>query len=667
MSYRKMFYTPAIILSVVTSIFPHFIPMMEGPIASACHLDIRMTVTTFDTITTALIQSWIPMLERTMTDASSNYLFDGPNDNQIEMTVTPTVKSGDERLPNGAVRGLVFSDRNGDETQDDGPGLPEEGLSGVIITLLTPDGTVVETTTTDADGNYEFPIVAHGSYVVREMDPTGFTSTTNNQVAIFVPTDDVGIANFGDQQSGTVGGVVFDDINGNGDTDSGENGFPNVTAELVDLDGNVVDTATTDENGNYEFPNVEPGPYTVVIIDPSITTTSPGTVSISIPQGGSTSVNVGGIPIGQVRGVVFNDKNGDGDQDPNEDGLNNVTIELVNANYNAIDITTTSTDGSYAFPSVEPGAYRVRETNPAGFSDTTKNTVPVSVPPGGSGFVNFGDQQAGTVSGVVFNDPNGDGNQQPNENGLSEVTIELVDPTRTVVAMLTTEPDGSYLFTNVTPGPYTVRETDPLGFTSTSSNQIPILIATNGASTANFGDQLIGTVSGVVFNDSNGNGVEDRNEGGFGSVSIRLVNANGNEVATSSTACDGSYLFSSVSPGAYTVHATDPTGYHSTTNNTVPISVLPNSAAIANFGDQQRGSISGVVFNDTDEDSQPDMNESGISGVAIELVDEDGNVVRLNQKNNYTRTREWRGGIRTNHFSKPGKRWKRCSKRSISF
>ncbi|MBV7331613.1 AI-2E family transporter [Chloroflexi bacterium TSY] len=40
---------------------------------------------------------------------------------------------------------------------------------------------------------------------------------------------------------------------------------------------------------------------------------------------------------------------------------------------------------------------------------------------------------------------------------------------------------------------------------------------------------------------------------------------------------------------------------------------------------------------------------------------------RLNQKNNYTRTREWRGGIRTNHFSKPGKRWKRCSKRSISF
>ncbi|MBV7336734.1 hypothetical protein KFU94_52585 [Chloroflexi bacterium TSY] len=44
-----------------------------------------------------------------------------------------------------------------------------------------------------------------------------------------------------------------------------------------------------------------------------------------------------------------------------------------------------------------------------------------------------------------------------------------------------------------------------------------------------------------------------------------------------------------------------------------------------------------------------------------------GEWIRLNQKNNYTRTREWRGGIRTNHFSKPGKRWKRCAKRSISF
>ncbi|MBV7328781.1 fibronectin type III domain-containing protein [Chloroflexi bacterium TSY] len=51
----------------------------------------------------------------------------------------------------------------------------------------------------------------------------------------------------------------------------------------------------------------------------------------------------------------------------------------------------------------------------------------------------------------------------------------------------------------------------------------------------------------------------------------------------------------------------------------------------------------------------------------LTLVNLQANHLRLNQKNNYTRTREWRGGIRTNHFSKPGKRWKRCAKRSISF
>ncbi len=44
------------------------------------------------------------------------------------------------------------------------------------------------------------------------------------------------------------------------------------------------------------------------------------------------------------------------------------------------------------------------ETDPSGFVTTTANRVAVSVPPGGSATANFGDQQRGTVSGVVFND-----------------------------------------------------------------------------------------------------------------------------------------------------------------------------------------------------------------------------------------------------------------------
>ncbi|MBV7328547.1 RICIN domain-containing protein [Chloroflexi bacterium TSY] len=95
------------------------------------------------------------------------------------------------------------------------------------------------------------------------------------------------------------------------------------------------------------------------------------------------------------------------------------------------------------------------------------------------------------------------------------------------------------------------------------------------------------------------------------------------------------------------------------------------------------------IWEDKNRNGLQDEDERGISGVTIRLLDAleelvsetksdvdglysftslaPGNYVRLNQKNNYTRTREWRGGIRTNHFSKPGKRWKRCAKRSISF
>jgi len=52
------------------------------------------------------------------------------------------------------------------------------------------------------------------------------------------------------------------------------------------------------------------------------------------------------------------------------------------------------------------------------------------------------------------------------------------------------------------------------------------------------------TISGTVFNDSNGNGHEDRNERGMSGQTVQLVNANGGEiVATTLTNARGQYSF----------------------------------------------------------------------------------------------------------------------------
>ncbi len=109
----------------------------------------------------------------------------------------------------------------------------------------------------------------------------------------------------------------------------------------------------------------------------------------------------------------------------------------------------------------------------------------------------------------------------PGEPGIGGV----LTPTDSVGKSITTTTtaNGSYLFANLTPGTYTVTERDPAGFASTTNNSQSVSVPAGGAATANFGDQQIGTVSGVVFNDLNGNGVQDAGEAGLGGVLINLI------------------------------------------------------------------------------------------------------------------------------------------------
>ncbi|MGT2648884.1 accessory Sec-dependent serine-rich glycoprotein adhesin, partial [Streptococcus uberis] len=70
----------------------------------------------------------------------------------------------------------VWEDTNKDGIQDAG----EPGIPGVTVTLTNPDGTTV-TTTTDADGYYEFTGLNDGdTYTVTFETPAGYVPTTAN-------------------------------------------------------------------------------------------------------------------------------------------------------------------------------------------------------------------------------------------------------------------------------------------------------------------------------------------------------------------------------------------------------------------------------------------------------------------------------------------------------
>ncbi len=76
--------------------------------------------------------------------------------------------------------GSAFSDLNNNQLHDGG----EPTLSGVVINLEAPLGTVIATGVTDVFGQYQFVNLPFGTYWVRALTPTGWYATTPTIVTV---------------------------------------------------------------------------------------------------------------------------------------------------------------------------------------------------------------------------------------------------------------------------------------------------------------------------------------------------------------------------------------------------------------------------------------------------------------------------------------------------
>ena len=146
--------------------------------------------------------------------------------------------------PNGQGTGdvligdLVFLDADNNGAYTAG----EPGMEGVVVQLYS-DLTLVATTTTDENGRYYFGDLPASTYTVRVTAPTGYTNSydpdggTANQSTLTLAAGAVNLAqDFGYRATiaagGTIGNLIFNDINGDGDVDAGETGIANVTVDL---------------------------------------------------------------------------------------------------------------------------------------------------------------------------------------------------------------------------------------------------------------------------------------------------------------------------------------------------------------------------------------------------------------------------------------------------
>ncbi len=238
----------------------------------------------------------------------------------------------------------------------------------------------------------------------------------------------------------------------------------------------------------------------------------------------------------------------------------------------------------------------------------------------------------GTVSGIVFEDVDGDGTRDAGDSGLSGWTVFIdADADGVLDAGERSEvtlADGSYAFSGVRAGTVTVGRVLQDGWATTApadNRQVVQVVAGETAGGASFGSFQLGNISGIKFDDSNGNGQRDSGEAGLAGWTIQLDrNADGSIDATAVTGADGSYSFANLTAGDYRVTEVAQAGWLQTRPSAGSYSVAVTSGLTAggrHFGDVRAASIAGLKFEDVNGNGQRDSGENGLSGWTIFLDD----------------------------------------------
>ncbi|MDO5704783.1 MAG: SdrD B-like domain-containing protein, partial [Paracoccus sp. (in: a-proteobacteria)] len=388
-----------------------------------------------------------------------------------------------------------------------------------------------------------------------------------------------------------------------------------------------------------------------------------------------------GPETGALEGRVFLDQNKDG-LDNSEPGVQGVTVQLLDASGNVVGTTTTGADGSYLFTNLQPGNYTVVfPTTHNGKTLTTQNVgnddtidSDANVVTGSTGAyavvagettsdVDAGLKDPGTASleGRAFQDNNKDGIDN-NEPGIPGQTVQLLDANGNIVAVTTTAADGSYKFTDLDAGTYSVRfPTDADGRVLTAQDvggndtidsdanpstgqtgSYTVAIGQNVKDVdAGYKDPGTASLEGRAFVDANRDGI-DNNEPGVANQTVQLLSAAGVVIATTVTAADGSYKFTNLDAGTYSVRFpttangrvltqqdvggddTVDSDANQTTGRTgtYTVNVGDNVTDVdAGYKDPGTASLGDYVWVDANRNGIQDNGDTGRAGVTVTLYD----------------------------------------------
>ena len=399
-------------------------------------------------------------------------------------------------------------------------------------------------------------------------------------------------------------------------------------------------------------------------------------------------------PLGSIGDFVFTDTNKDGIQNTGDTPLSGIKIVLYKSDgITKLDSATTSINGKYLFDSLQKDSYRVKFILPLGsiFSPVGAGILATDSDAGTDGFspiisidvegagkvkdnpdIDAGIiENVGSIGDFVFRDDNSNGIQDAGESGIVGVKVNLYKGT-IFQATLTTDANGIYTFGGLTSGAYQIEVVAPLQSKFTKTNQgsddkkdsdvditgksqmINIDVTKLATDTLRNNPQIdagiipLGSIGDYVFNDNNGNGIQDATgDTKLVGLKITLTDVNGLIITSTTTDSDGKYEFI-VSSGMYFVIFNKPTGSTFSPTGVGTISTDSDADATGKSGKitidaskqvgdparnnkdvdagliPNKGTIGDFVFIDSNENNKQNVGEPGLASVTVELYDGTG-------------------------------------------
>ena len=513
----------------------------------------------------------------------------------------------------GTVEGDVYADRNDNGVQDSG----ERGLTGVTVRLVEENEGEAFRADIGEDGHYIFDAVMPGKYYVEYILPDGAVFARSMAGTVQESTDGTGRTESFDFATGEyrkiplcgalilgrIEGAAYQDHNGNGLRDDGEEPLGGMTITLVpgrgELDECIVATAA---DGSFILAGLRPDTYTLRAECPEGFVMSrtdhldlPLTagkavqeVPLEVPMGATWTGQMTGAAIpAAIRGRMWLDENNNGLFDEGEQTPAGMTITVTdNFTGKVFDTPVTDENGNFAAAGMIPGEFSVSFP----LDDNT-----LAPKPGDNQFTEQAGQMVLTgirlqenetrdnlllgiirytrIGGRVWIDRGG------SVEALPGASLTLKDENGAAVASATSTNNGDYRFEHLMPGVYRVEAEMPEGcviiepddhrltgelrsaMTTTlnrtgSSDEIDLKMNQNRTD-LDIGCVLPGSLGDFCWLDLNGDGLQAGDELGIPNVRVEALR-DGKPVAEAVTDQYGFYRITDLYPAAYTLRVTAP-------------------------------------------------------------------------------------------------------------